>query len=160
MYKSEITADSTADKRGRQRKPCWGGGKDRRLQGEQEPAIIFIPYFKYIEAASFPFVQRWGTTEKCVWGISALARSWGRSLYFCWERGRRRKRAIKYPPWDSLQAHVSCCQGARLQCDTSSSLSSCQTEYVWCMLYMWEVVTTSLADHSFKTQYNGAIVWD
>lgn len=160
MHKSTRAAHNTADKHGRQRKLRWAGGEDWRLQTEQEPAIIFIPYFKYIEAASFPFVQRWGTTEKCVWGISALARSWGRSLHFCWERGRRRKRAIKYPPWDSLQAHVSCCQGARLQRDTSSFLCPCQAQYVWYTLYMWEVVTTSPADRSFKTYYNRAIVWD
>lgn len=75
------------------------------------PLLFSFHAPKYIEAASSPFVQRWGTTEKCVWGISALAGSWGRSGRFCWERGRRRKRAIKYPPRDSLQAHVSCCQG-------------------------------------------------
>jgi len=101
---------------------CSGGrGRQRRRGGPEvmlgarwpgRGPLLFSFHTPSISRLLRPLLFGAGAQQKkCVWGISALAGSWGRSGGFCWERGRRRKRAIKYPPWDSLQAHVSCCQG-------------------------------------------------
>lgn len=146
---------------------AWEAAQTRRARGDAgrslarpRPAVIFIPCSQVYRGCFVSFCSALGHNRKMCLGNFSTCRVMGevRSLLL----GERQKKKGGNQISFSRQLTSTCLMlsGARLQRDTSSSLSPCQAEYVPYTLYMWEVVAASPANRSFKTYYNGTIVWD
>lgn len=122
---------------------AWEAAQTRRARGDAgrslarpRPAAIFLPYPKYIETASSPFVRRWGTTEKMCLGNFSACRVMGEVRRLLLGERQKKKEGNQISSLRQLTSTCLMLSGARLQRDTSSSLSPCQAEYVPYTLYM------------------------